>query len=54
LADAAFLAMDCARQQLGLMAMEPPNDDMASGFRKQVTFQSLKNALSNSEAVLID
>jgi hypothetical protein len=54
LADAAFLAMDCARQQLGLMAMEPPNDDMASGFRKQVTFQSLRNALSNHEAAPID
>jgi hypothetical protein len=47
LADAAFLALDCARQRLGLVAMEPPNDVTDAGFRRQVTIRSLSNALSS-------
>lgn len=47
LADAAFLALDCARQRLGLVAMEPPNDSTDTGFRRQVTIRSLSNALSS-------
>jgi hypothetical protein len=45
LADAAFLALDCARQRLGLVAVEPPNDDASTGFRRQVTISGLRQAL---------
>lgn len=47
LADAAFLALDCARQRLGLVAIEPPNDSTEAGFRRQVTIKSLSSALSS-------
>jgi hypothetical protein len=46
LADAAFLALDCARQRLGLVAVEPPNDDAGTGFRRQVTISGLRQALA--------
>jgi hypothetical protein len=46
LADAAFLALDCARQRLGLVAVEPPNDDAGTGFRRQVTISGLRQALT--------
>lgn len=52
LADAAFLALDCARQVLGLVAVDPPKDENGTGFRKRVTINGLRNALSNSEAYL--
>jgi hypothetical protein len=53
LADAAFLALDCARQRLGLVAVDPPKDDDGKGFRKQVTIKSLSGALNNPDTSLI-
>ena len=53
LADAAFLALDCARQRLGLVAVDPPKDDKDAGFRKQVTIKSLSGALNNPDTSLI-
>jgi len=53
LADAAFLALDCARQRLGLVAIDPPKESQGSGFRKQVTIKSLGQALANPESNLI-
>ena len=53
LADAAFLALDCARQRLGLVAVDPPKDDGGKGFRKQVTIKSLSGALNNPDTSLI-
>ena len=53
LADAAFLALDCARQRLGLVAIDPPKDDQGEGFRKRVTIKSLGKTLENPEANLI-
>lgn len=52
LADAAFLALDCARQRMGLVSVEPPKDDSGTGFRKQVTIKTLSRALSNPMSVL--
>jgi hypothetical protein len=54
LADAAFLALDCARQRHGLVAVDPPEDKLATGFRKQVSISSLRGALANDETVLMD
>ena len=53
LADAAFLALDCARQRLGLVAIDPPKESQGSGFKKQVTIKSLGQALANPESNLI-
>lgn len=53
LADAAFLALDCARQRLGLVAVDPPKDDGGKGFRKRVTIKSLSGALNNPDTSLI-
>ena len=53
LADAAFLALDCARQRLGLVAIDPPKEDQGEGFRKRVTIKSLGKSLENPEANLI-
>ena len=53
LADAAFLALDCARQRLGLVAVDPPKDDNDTGFRKRVTIKSLSGALNNPDTSLI-
>ena len=53
LADAAFLALDCARQRLGLVAVDPPKDDKDTGFRKQVTIKSLSGALNNPNTTLL-
>lgn len=53
LADAAFLALDCARQRLGLVAIDPPKDEKGSGFRKQVTIKSLSGALNNPDTSLL-
>jgi hypothetical protein len=53
LADAAFLALDCARQRLGLVAVDPPKDEKGSGFRKQVTIKSLSGALNNPDTSLL-
>jgi hypothetical protein len=53
LADAAFLALDCARQRLGMVAIDPPKDVDGKGFRDQVTIKSLSNALSNPDTALL-
>ena len=53
LADAAFLALDCARQRLGMVAVDPPKDVDGKGFRDQVTIKSLSNALSNPDTALL-
>ena len=53
LADAAFLALDCARQRLGLVAIDPPKEEQGGGFKKQVTIESLGKALQNSETDLL-
>ncbi len=53
LADAAFLALDCARQRMGLVAIDPPKDEKDAGFRKQVTIKSLSGALNNPDTSLI-
>jgi hypothetical protein len=53
LADAAFLALDCARQRLGLVAVDPPKDDQGKGYRKRVTIKSLGGALQNPDTSLL-
>ena len=53
LADAAFLALDCARQRMGLVAIDPPKDDDGKGFRKRVTIKSLSGALNNPNTTLL-
>ena len=53
LADAAFLALDCARQRLGLVAVDPPKESQGSGFKKQVTIKSLGSALQNPDTSLL-
>ena len=53
LADAAFLALDCARQRLGLVAVDPPKDEKGAGYRKQVTIKSLSGALNNPDSSLL-
>lgn len=52
LADAAFLALDCARQRLGLVAVDPPKDLDSTTYRRQTSFKSLQKALSNPNAFL--
>jgi len=53
LADAAFLALDCARQRMGLVAIDPPKDEDGKGYKKQVTIKSLSNALNNPNTTLL-
>lgn len=52
LADAAFLALDCARQRMGLVAVDPPKDSGSTSYRRQNTFKSLQKALNNPNAFL--
>lgn len=52
LADAAFLALDCARQRLGLVAVDPPKDTGQEGYKRQISIQSLRKALHNPNAYL--
>jgi hypothetical protein len=54
LADAAFLALDCARQRLGLVAIDPPKDSSGKGYREPVTIKSLSGALDNPETSLLN
>tara|TARA_R100001440_G_scaffold24346_6_gene39719 strand:- start:2577 stop:4364 length:1788 start_codon:yes stop_codon:yes gene_type:complete len=54
LADAAFLALDCARQRLGLVAVDPPEDSTTQNPRRRVTINTLSKALQNSETTLMD
>ena len=53
LADAAFLALDCARQRHGLIAMEPREEDPNQAYRKPPkSMKHLKAALQNDAAYL--
>jgi hypothetical protein len=54
LADAAFLALDCARQRLGLVAVDPPEKSEHGFLPKRTTIKSLQGALNNSETTLLD
>ena len=54
LADAAFLALDCARQRLGLVAVDPPKEGAVNFNRPPKTIKQLGAALQNSETVLLD
>jgi hypothetical protein len=53
LADAAFLALDCARQRLGMVAVDPPKDEDGKGFRKQVSIKTLRDSLQNPDTQLL-
>jgi len=53
LADAAFLALDCARQRLGMVAIDPPKDSIGKGYRDRVTIKSLSSALDNPDTDLL-
>jgi len=53
LADAAFLALDCARQRMGLVAVDPPKDDKGSGYKRPTTIKSLSGALNNPDSSLL-
>jgi len=53
LADAAFLALDCARQRHGLIALEPRVEDPNATYRRPPrSMKHLKDALHNSAAYL--
>ena len=54
LADAAFLALDCARQRLGLVAVDPPDTTNSAMPYRRTTIKTLSSALQNAEATLID
>mgnify|MGYP005985913901 FL=1 len=54
LADAAFLALDCARQRLGLVAVDPPDKGSLGQPLRRTTIKHLSSALSNSETMLLD
>tara|TARA_R100000005_G_C5001339_1_gene208513 strand:+ start:3546 stop:5333 length:1788 start_codon:yes stop_codon:yes gene_type:complete len=54
LADAAFLALDCARQRLGLVAVDPPKEGAKNYNKRPKTIKDLGRALQNSGAVLLD
>jgi len=54
LADAAFLALDCARQRLGLVAVDPPETTNTTMPYRRTTIKTLSNALQNAESTLID
>ena len=54
LADAAFLALDCARQRLGLVAVDPPEKGTNNSPPKRRTIKQLGRALQNQNAVLLD
>jgi hypothetical protein len=54
LADAAFLALDCARQRLGLVAVDPPDTSNSVMPHRRTTIKNLSSALQNSETTLID
>jgi len=54
LADAAFLALDCARQRLGLVAIDPPEEGKEGRPYRRTTIKQLGQALQNRDAVLLD
>ena len=51
---AAFLALDCARQRLGLVAVDPPEQGDSTMPYKRTTIKTLSSALQNAESTLID
>lgn len=54
LADAAFLALDCARHRLGLSAVEPPEEGKFTTPATRKSIKYFQQALNNSEATLAD
>ncbi len=54
LADAAFLALDCARQRLGLVAVDPPEEGSSKRPYQRKTIKKLGEALQNVDTVLLD
>ncbi len=54
LADAAFLALDCARQRMGLVAVDPPENSAKGQPYRRTTIKQLGTALQNRDAVLLD
>jgi len=53
LADAAFLALDCARQRLGMVAIDPPKEEKGGGYKQPVTISRLRQALQNPDTSLV-
>ncbi len=54
LADAAFLALDCARQRLGLVAVDPPKEGDMSFNKPRRSIKTLGGALQNADTTLVD
>lgn len=54
LADAAFLALDCARQRLGLVAVDPPKEGDMSFNKPRRSIKRLGGALQNADTTLVD
>ncbi len=54
LADAAFLALDCARQRLGLVAVDPPKEGDPALNRPRRSMKYLSGALQNADTTLVD
>jgi len=46
--------LDCARQRLGLVAVDPPEKSENGIVPKRTTIKSLQGALNNSETTLLD
>lgn len=53
IADAAFLALDCARQRHGMTAMDPPKEGSPFTMRPRKTIKAMSQSLINSEANLM-
>jgi len=53
LADAAFLALDCARQRLGLVAVDPPEAGSSKRPYQRKTIKKMGEALQNADAILL-
>jgi hypothetical protein len=53
IADAAFLALDCARQRHGMTAMDPPKEGSPFTMRPMKTIKAMSQSLVNSEAILM-
>jgi hypothetical protein len=53
LADAAFLALDAARQRMGLVSVEPPKEDQGTGFKRRTSIRSMRRSLQNPDAELL-
>ncbi len=53
IADAAFLALDCARQRHGLVAMDPPKEGSPFTMRPQRTIKAMSQSLVNNDSMLL-